>query len=83
MSGCLLSIFLGDILGPIMKFTTPYMNARLCPCPRQPARVECLPCCQMVDAASQFTASLFTIYYKDHDYCCFKESLYFVIIKYF
>ena len=37
----------------------------------------------MVDVASQFTSSLFTIYYKDHDYCCFKECFIFVIIKYF
>ena len=37
MSGCLHSIFLGVLLGPIMKFTVPYVNARLCPCLRQPS----------------------------------------------
>ena len=42
MSGCLLSIFLGDLLGPIMKFFVHYVNAKLCP-QGQPARVECFP----------------------------------------
>ena len=72
MSGCLLYIFLGAFFGGIMKFIVPYVNARLCPCPKQSGRVECFPCCQMVDAALQFT-----MYYKDHDYCCFKERFIF------
>ena len=43
MFGCLLYIFIGDLLGSNMKFFAPYVNARLCPCPGQPARVECFP----------------------------------------
>ena len=40
MSGCFLSIFLGDLLRIPMKFLVTYVNARVCPCPGQPVRVE-------------------------------------------
>ena len=83
MSGCLLSIFIGVLLGSIMKFTVPYVNARLCPCPRQPARGESSLAARwsMQRRSSQRHCSQYII--KITTIVALKNVLIFVIIKYF
>ena len=83
MSGCLLSIFLGVFLGPIMKFTEPYMNGRLVlvwgnlrgESPSLVARWS------MQRHSSQRHCSQYII--KITTIVAWKNILFFVIIKYF
>ena len=82
MAGCLLSIFLGVLLGSIMKFTVPYVNARHCPC-RQPARGESTLAARwsMQRRSSQLRCSQYII--KITAIVASNNVLFFVNIKYF